>query len=190
MPYEWVRRLAAAPERSGAASPLPSAPPHAEPPPGALPGAPLAELHLWPYRSLPRKGFAVFLGSTCLLIAVPLLALLGSPVLWALLPFLIGAVTAVWWAIERNYRDGQILEELRLWPDRVSLVRHNPRSPDQNWEANPHWIDLAIHPGGGPVENYLTLRGAGREVEIGAFLSEDERKALFAELSDCLRALR
>ena len=29
----------------------------------------------------------------------------------------------------------------------------------------------------------VTLRGGGREVEIGAFLSEDERKALFDELS-------
>jgi uncharacterized membrane protein len=34
------------------------------------------------------------------------------------------------------------------------------------------------------VPNYVTLSGAGREVEIGAFLSEDERKALYGELSD------
>ena len=29
---------------------------------------------------------------------------------------------------------------------------------------------------------YVTLNGNGREVEIGAFLSEDERKSLYEEL--------
>jgi uncharacterized membrane protein len=44
-----------------------------------------------------------------------------------------------------------------------------------------------MHEAGGPVEHYLTLKGAGREVEIGAFLSEDERKALHGELADAIR---
>jgi uncharacterized membrane protein len=33
------------------------------------------------------------------------------------------------------------------------------------------------------VPNYVTLSGNGREVEIGAFLSEDERKALYQDLA-------
>ena len=44
-----------------------------------------------------------------------------------------------------------------------------------------------MHEKGGPVPHYVTLSGKGREVEIGAFLSEDERKALYGELSDALR---
>jgi uncharacterized membrane protein len=32
----------------------------------------------------------------------------------------------------------------------------------------------------------VTLSGNGREVEIGAFLSEDERKSLFKELQSAL----
>jgi uncharacterized membrane protein len=32
------------------------------------------------------------------------------------------------------------------------------------------------------VPHYVTLRGKGREVEIGAFLSEEERIALFEDL--------
>jgi uncharacterized membrane protein len=39
-----------------------------------------------------------------------------------------------------------------------------------------------LHQTGGPVENYLTLRGGDREVEIGAFLDAKERLALYGEI--------
>ena len=154
------------------------------------PGGPTAELHLWPYRSLPRRGFVWFIGITAAMISLPLMGLIGSPLLWALLPFPAAAVAGIWWAIERSYTDGAIREELRLWPDKISLTRHNPRQPVQMWEANPHWVQVGLHPAGGPVEYYVTLQGAGREVEIGAFLSLEERQSLFGELSARLRALR
>jgi len=139
---------------------------------------------------LPRRGQVTFIAVTAALVALPLIAVLGSPVLWGLLPFLAAAIAGLWWAIERSFRDGSILEELRMWPDRVVLTRHNPRGPRQDWEANTYWVDLTLHATGGPVEDYLTLKGNGREVELGAFLSPEERKALFDELDRHLRQLR
>lgn len=147
-------------------------------------------LRLWPHRSLPPRGFAWFIGLTALLIGLPLLALLGSPVLWGMLPFVLGAVAAIWFALQRSYRDGAILEELRLWPDRITLTRHDPRRAARQWEANPHWVQVSLRATGGPVAEYLTLKGAGREVEIGAFLSVEERRTLYGDLSEVLRALR
>jgi uncharacterized membrane protein len=153
------------------------------------PDIPKAELHLWPYRSLPRRGFVWFIGITAVMISLPLIGLVGSPLLWALLPFPVAAVAGIWWAIERSYRDGAIREELRLWPDKISLIRYAPRQPVQTWEANPHWVQLGLRQDG-PVTDYVTLKGAGREVEIGAFLSVEERKALYTELADRLRRIR
>lgn len=176
MPYEWLTAADRAPEISGALSHGRAAPSH--------------RLHLWPYRSLPRAGFVWFIGGTAALITVPLLAVLGSPVMWGLLPFLALAVGGVWWALNRSYRDGEIIEDLTLWPDRVELVRHGPRGARQDWQANPHWVRVVLHPKGGPVPHYLTLKGGSREVEIGAFLTEAERIALQTELSEALRGLK
>lgn len=156
MPYEWL------------------------PPPPDTPD--IARLRLWPFRSLPRTGFVGFIGATAALLAVPLVGLIGSPVVWGLLPFLLGALWAIWHALQRSYRDGQITEWLTIEADRVTLVREDPCGPRRSWEANPHWVRVTLHPTGGPVPNYLTLAGAGREVELGAFLSEDERLALEPEL--------
>lgn len=143
-------------------------------------------LVLWPYRSLPRRGMVWFIAITAVCIAVPLLGLLGSPMLWALLPFLLGTLAAIWWALERSYRDGEILEDLILTADHIALTRTGPRGQRQEWQANPHWVKVALHPTGGPVPHYLTLKGEGREVELGAFLTEDERKVLRSDLQAAL----
>ena len=147
-------------------------------------------LHLWPHRSLTQRGFVWFLGLTAGLIGLPLLAVLGSPVLWGLLPFLVAVLAALWFALRKNGRDRDILEELHLTPAGVTLARHDPRHGRRDWTANPHWLRITLHETGGPVPNYLTLKGEGREVELGAFLSEEERLELYRDLTRRLPRLR
>jgi uncharacterized membrane protein len=147
-------------------------------------------LHLWPYRSLPRRGMVWFLGGTAAAIALPLLGLIGSPVLWGILPFLLGTLWAIWGALEKSFRDAEIVEELQLTPDRVTLVRHGPKRKRQDWQANPHWVRVTLHATGGPVPQYLTMKSEGREVELGAFLTEAERRTLAAEITELLREWR
>jgi uncharacterized membrane protein len=143
-------------------------------------------LHLWPHRSLTQRGFVWFIGLTATLIAVPLIGLLGKPVLWALLPFLLAAIWAIWFALRKNGRDRDIVEDLHLTPNHITLTRHGPNGRRQHWDANPYWVRVTLHETGGPVPNYLTLKGEGREVELGAFLSEEERVALKDDLTSRL----
>lgn len=147
-------------------------------------------LHLWPHRSLNQRGFVWFIGGTAALIAMPLIATFGNPVLWGLLPFLVGAIGGIWFALRKNARDREILEILSLSPSCITLTRHGPKGLRQDWQANPYWVRLDCHPTGGPVPHYLTLKGGDREVEIGAFLAEEERLTLQRELSAALAALR
>lgn len=160
MPYQWL-----APDPSGA-----------------------VELRLWPHRSLTRRGFVGFIAITAALIAAPLIGMIGKPVLWGLLPFLVAAVAGLWFALRKSERDREILEVLTLTPTRAHLCRTGPNRLSREWAANLYWVEPVLHAVGGPVPNYLTLRGGPREVEIGAFLTEEERRRLFADLIDRLRA--
>ncbi len=193
MPYEWQDGTRQAPDLSGASSfgcSSSGTSPDRQRTEADIDTPPLARLSLWPYRSLTRRGFVWFIGGTVALISLPVLAVIGTMALWGLLPFLALAVAAMWYFLERSYKDGTVLEELDIHPDRITLRRHEPRGPARNWEANPHWVSVHLHRTGGPVENYLTLKGGGREVELGAFLTPDERKELYDQLERLLVQLR
>lgn len=152
------------------------------------PGSKTPELHLWPHQSLPPKGFAGFVLATSLMLSLPLFAVLGTVALWGVLPFLVLAFWGLWTALGRSRKNAQILEVLTLSGTHAHLVRHNPRGGIQEWDSNRYWVVPRLHQRGGPVPNYVTLKGEGREVEIGAFLSEEERLALYDELNRTLRA--
>ena len=145
------------------------------------------ELQLWPHQSLPPQGFVLFIAVTVAMLTLPLFAVIGSVVLWALLPFLALAVGGIWFAIHRNRRSASIMETLILTPDTAHLHRRDPDGRMREWRCNRYWARATLHAQGGPVPNYVTLTGNGREVEIGAFLSEDERIALHDELQRRLR---
>jgi len=150
---------------------------------------PVARLSLWPHRSLSRDGFVVFIAITFVLLMVPLLSLLGQAALWSVLPFPLGAFALTWVLLRRSY-DTRLHEDLTLAPEVARLVHVDASGARQEWEANPYWVRVVLHRSGGPVENYLTLEGGPRVVEIGAFLSPQERVALRGELSDAFAEAR
>ncbi len=166
MPYHWTR--SETPETDG----------------------PVARLTLWPHQSMTASGFVTFIGATAAMLALPLIMLIGSPITWVLLAFFLATIAGVWFAIMRNRENQSLHEELAIWPDRLRLAHVEPRQRPLEWEANPYWVSVHLHDKGGPVEKYLTLKGSDREVEIGKFLSPEERVALHDELTRVLASLR
>ncbi|MFP7570380.1 DUF2244 domain-containing protein [Marivita sp. S2033] len=149
----------------------------------------MSTLRLWPYQSLPAPGFAATILGIFTLSTIPLYGLIGTVLLWGILPFVLAALAATWYALRRNERDRQIVETLTLSADDVHLTREASGTDPQEWHCNRYWTQVNMHTKGGPVPHYVTLSGSGREVEIGAFLSEDERMALYVELDAKIRRI-
>ncbi|GAA6207123.1 DUF2244 domain-containing protein [Cognatishimia sp. WU-CL00825] len=143
-------------------------------------------LTLQAHRSLPRRGFAAVILIISVMFALPLLAFSGKAAFWWLLPFFIAAVWALWAALRRSYRDGYVSEQLTRDADILTLTHRPARGAAQSWDCNIYWVRAEIHKTDGPVPQYITLSGKGRQVELGRFLSEDERVALFVELNQYL----
>lgn len=150
---------------------------------------PVFRIVLRPHRSMSRAGFALLLLVAWGGFLIPLSMLLGTAALWGMLPFALGTLGLLWALVNRNYADAALCEELSLWPELIRVDRFNPRGPSQHWQANPYWVRLHLFPEGGPVENYLTLKGGGREIELGAFLSPEERADIHRDLSRWLGRL-
>lgn len=150
------------------------------------PSAQTQQMRLWPYQSLPPKGFAAFVLATFGMILLPTFGLLGTKLLWGLLPFVLAAVWGIYYALQSNHRARQIEEVLTLEPDTARLIHTTARGEVKEWDCNRYWVKVSKYDDDGPIPHYVTLRGHGREVEIGAFLSEEERIALY---DDLLRSL-
>ncbi|TBN39979.1 DUF2244 domain-containing protein [Paracoccus subflavus] len=164
MPYEWQDM---APDHTGAVS---------------------YRVVLWPYRSLPRRGFVWFIGLTAGFMALPVVAMLGTAVLWGLLPFMLLVIAGIWFAIQRSYAQGDMAEELTLDRRTAHVSRRDPGGRLREWTTNSHWLRATLRRG--PVESYLTLTDGRREIELGAFLTPEERRSLHDDLQRRLARLR
>ncbi len=147
-------------------------------------------LTLWPHRSLPIKGFAATILGVFTLAIIPLFGLIGTSLLWGMLPFVLATLGGLWWAFMHTYRTGDATEVLTITHDDVQLTHTPHKGEVKTWACNTYWVRAQIYPRQGPVPFYLTLNGNGREVELGKFLSEDERKMLIGELKEALGAAR
>ena len=150
-------------------------------------GEPGLCLHLSSYNSLTKKDFVHFITITSIMMLIPIFAFLGHSFLWIIAGALGLTLCGVWIALKSSWHRGKVFEELELWSDYVELKRINPNGSIQKWSANPYWTEINLTEKDGPVRNYLMLRGSGRTIEIGAFLSEDERPILAQDLRDAFR---
>ena len=147
------------------------------------------QLTAWPNRSLSPHGLVIFISVTAAMFLLPLFAVLGTKMLWVFLGIFSFTIALTWHLIERNTKDGAITEVLQLSQKTVTLLRRDTKNAPKDWSANPFWVKVNLHESGGPVANYITLEGGHRAVELGAFLSPEERLEIFHELNARLKRL-
>ena len=141
-------------------------------------------LVLLPHRSLTRVGLVAFvIGQSLVGGGFALLAAwrgnVFAPVFAAL------ALGLVAWCLARVWKASGAGQVITLTPTQLHVA---PTSGTQAVHFHPYWVKVRIEPGpwrGWPSR--LLIGSHGREVEIGAFLNEDERQALAQRLMELLR---
>ena len=133
------------------------------------------EMILWPHRSFAIENvkflfLIMFLGFT-----VPILPFLGSSVGLFLLLFSMATLVIFGSFFIQSYADSSLKEIVKISPKEISVTRVEPNGEKNFWKANSYWAKIKLYPQGEIVENYLTLCGNNREIELGAYLSPNER---------------
>jgi len=138
-----------------------------------------------PNRSLTRRQLQlVFLviAGICLSIA-SVFAVLG---MWPVLPFAGAEVIAVGIGFYLSAVSGRETEVVSVNSDEVAVEKGRSRLT-QRWVTQRAWAQIRLLPP--RIRWYptrLVIRSHGKEVELGGFLNEDERRQLAGELRDAI----
>jgi uncharacterized membrane protein len=156
----------------------------------ALPALPPARLDvvLYPNRSLGTTGFAVLM-TAIVLVSVAVGAGFMMVGAWPVTGFLGLDVLLVYLAFRWNDRQARRAEFVRLDGDGLSVRRLEPDGHSQCWRFEPYWVRVSLEQVG-RHDRRLVLRSHGRQVVIGAFLTQDERQELAHALEAALREHR
>ena len=155
----------------------------------AEPDNKLLAITLWPHRSCSRTSFRLVIAMSAVALLLPSSLMFNSSLALHILPFSLVVILLFYLVSEKNFRDGRLQEKLWIDPKTIKLDRQEPKGNVKSWSANPYWTEVKIR-ADGPVESYLTLKGNGREVEVGSFLTPWEREELKGLIEEALKKTR
>ena len=143
---------------------------------------------LHPATSLSGRGFCVLMVALC---AVSFAAgyAFAKAGAWPVLGFFGLDILLIYIAFHVSYRRARRYETVRLTANELAVEKIDPNGRTRRWEFQPYWLRVAIDDA--PRYNSaLTLNSHGRSVEIGAFLTPEERRDVAFALEVELRRLR
>jgi uncharacterized membrane protein len=156
---------------------------------GVTSSTPGKAISVWvmPHRSLSRAGLAAFLVAQGF--AAGVMAGLAAWQGNLLAPvFAVLELGVVAWCLRRVWYTSGLGELITLTPTQLAITSARRGEVAQ---FHPYWVRLSLRPGrerGWPSR--LVLGSHGREVEVGAFLNDDERRELAQRLTQLLRPLQ
>lgn len=151
--------------------------------------APLFAAELTPHRSLSPRGMRIVIALVAGLAALPgiIFFSLGA---WPVVGFMGLDVLAIAWALSVSMRKGRARQRVTLWAERLTVVSTDPKGVDATRNFHPRTVRLLVHRDFNERTTALRLRSAQGEVELGAFLSLDERSSFAKAFGSALRKAR
>src|SRR5215469_4461949 len=154
----------------------------------AEPPAVFYDAVLQPHRSLPPRGFVIFmLALAGLSFIVSLVFVLNGA--WPVTPFFGVDVLLVYIAFRISYRRAKLREELRLTEESLTVERVGIKGERTRWQFQPFWLRL-IFEEKDEHTNRLVLASHGRSLAVGSFLGPAERRGVAHGLKDALARWR
>jgi uncharacterized membrane protein len=144
---------------------------------------PVFQAVLYPNRSLGSTGFAVLMGAIILVSVLVggAFALAGA---WPVTGFLGLDVLLVYLAFRWNFRDSARADFIRVDKDGLSVRRVLPGGKSKEWRFETAWVQVVAE------KRRLLLRTHGKELAVGAFLTQQELASLAEALREAIRAQR
>lgn len=143
---------------------------------------------LYPHRSLTRSGFNWVMGIMAVS-ALGLAVLFWSLGAWPIVAFLALDVVIVWVAFRINFDRARQHEKLRLTQHNLIVEKSAPGKRTRRWAFCPGRASVTLLEAG---EHHASLQisGTDHSLEIGAFLSPQERAEAAAMLKSALAQWR
>ncbi|MCE2509491.1 MAG: DUF2244 domain-containing protein [Alphaproteobacteria bacterium] len=141
-----------------------------------------------PHRSLSPMGFWILMAAIGGISFVTGMIFLMAGA-WPVFGFFGLDVLLIYVFFRLNYREARAFEALTLTERELLLRKVSPRGKVSSHRFEPYWIRVKID---APTQtrSRLTLSSHGKTVEIGAFLTEDEKIGLAQEIRNALRRQR
>jgi uncharacterized membrane protein len=152
--------------------------------PETPPERPIFEALLYPHRSLGRKGYAILIAGTAAIVSLYGLVFLVMGA-WPIFGFLGGEWLLFWFLFRKHHRGDERAERIRLYPDHLLFERYDRKGGHTKERLQPYWLNVILERAA-EHDNALFLRSHGRSIEVGAFLSPQERRDLAGELQTVL----
>ena len=143
-------------------------------------------MKLMPNRSLNHQGTLIVFFILAIGLIFPIIPFLGSQVgitltLFSGLTFYLFLIF-----LGKSFQSGQLYEEIKISSRKIEVTHKEKNKKKLTWEGDPYWTKVVMEDTPHKVENYLTIRERGRHIELGAFLSPDERADLRNEIQKAL----
>ena len=146
----------------------------------------LLRMRLFPNRSLGMNGTKVVFGIIACGFLLPIMPFIGSPVGTTLTIFSGMTFYLFLSLLQINFQQGNTFEEILISKDKIIVVHQEKNKEKKTWEGNPYWTRVNVDTHNPRLKNYLTLAGSGKYIELGAFLSPDERIELGDKIQNAL----
>ena len=88
--------------------------------------------------------------------------------------------------LQKNFQQGNTFEEILISKSKIIVIHQEKNKEKKTWEGNPYWTKVSVDAHNPKLKNYLTLAGSGKHIELGAFLSPNERIELRDKIQNAL----